>query len=149
MKSVIIPLYVLIICLAPACYGQQPVVWQFEAGTLKGDEATLFISADLAPGWHLYSQRIKKGGPIPTRFTFDSEPDYAPAGVTEESGTADVFFDDIYDMEIIWYTGEVQFSQRFKVRRPDVTIQGKVEYMTCNNQICIPGVQKFSVGIYP
>ena len=150
MKSIIsIPVRFLILFAAHTGYAQEPVIWHFAAAPVTGNETTLLITADLASGWHLYSQRIAEGGPIPTRFRFDGGDDCIPAGITHESGAASVFYDDTYEMEITWYSGKVKFSQRLNLSRPEVTIKGKVEYMTCNNDVCVPGEQEFSVDASP
>ena len=148
MKTILVmPVFLLMLLLARSGYGQGPVVWTFRTTPVVGNETTLLVRATMAPGWHLYSQRMPKGGPIPTRFMFDSEGDYIPVGVTEEKGPATVFYDHTYEMEVTWYTGSANFSQRFRLHDPDVTIKGEVEYMACNEHICFPGAHVFSVAV--
>ena len=95
------------------------------------------------------SQFLKEGGPIPTRFTFKGNVDYRIIGDTAEKGKPFVFYDDIYEMEITWYADSVSFSQRIGLNHPVTTIKGKVEYMVCNNQMCIPDEREFTVDIKP
>jgi hypothetical protein len=129
------------------CNGQAPVSWKFEQGPVKDHQFTLFVTASLAPGWHLYSQSLKEGGPMPTRFTFDAGDDYRLAGPTEETGIAKKFIDDTYEMEIIWYTGVVSFRQKVILNEANAAIKGKVEYMTCNNEVCIPAEEVFRIEV--
>ena len=129
--------------------GQGPVVWRFDADPLRGHEATLHISARLAPGWHLYSQFLKEGGPVPTRIKFHASDDYVLKGVTGESGIAARFYDDTYEMEITWYSEEVVFEQHILLHRPVTSIRGVVEYMVCNEEMCIPGQRDFSIDVRP
>lgn len=133
------------------CYGQgrSPVTWHFEAASARGLETTLFITADVAAGWHLYSQSIKEGGPIATQFRFDVSDDYVLAGTTEEKGKAARFYDDTYEMEITWYTGVVTFAQRVILNKPGANIKGTVEFMTCNSEVCIPAAREFNIEIKP
>lgn len=116
---------------------------------MKEHEATLSITANIAPGWHLYSQFLKEGGPIPTRFNYERNDDYRLIGDTAEKGKRVVFYDDIYEMEITWYADSVSFSQRISLNHQVTTIKGKVEYMVCNSQMCIPDERQFTVDVKP
>jgi thiol:disulfide interchange protein len=62
-----------------AARAQNPVTWAVEVNapaTLKaGDKFTAQVTAQIAPGWHLYSITQGAGGPIPTRITVpDGQP---------------------------------------------------------------------------
>ena len=133
------------------CCGQgDPVVWRFEAAPVKGQRTSILITAHLAPGWHLYSQYVKEGGPIPTKFTFDPGKDYILSeGIREKGNYSKKFYDDIYEMEITWYTGIVSFEQGITLNKPGATVKGRVEYMTCNSHVCIPAEREFSVKVNP
>lgn len=129
--------------------GNQPVTWLFKTETISRDEIILFAKAYMTPSWHLYSQFIKEGGPQPTRFIFEQSSDYVPIGKTEEKGKQTKFYDDIYEMDIIWYSDEVSFCQKIRLNQPVTVIKGKVEYMTCNNSICVPNMQEFRIDVEP
>ena len=141
----------LILWTSDFCYGQgpSPVTWHFEAAPARGHETILFITADVAPGWHLYSQSIKEGGPIATQFRFDPNDNYVLTGATEEKGKAARFYDDIYEMEITWYAGIVTFAQRIILNKRGANIKGTVEYMTCNSEVCIPAAREFDIEVKP
>ena len=126
-----------------------PVSWLTKTSRASQGEMILTFSAALAPGWHLYSQHMKPGGPIPTRFRFNSDDDYLLTGVTQERGEAVTFHDDLYDLEVTWYADLVIFSQLIKVVGPVSTVTGTVEYMVCNYELCIPNEWAFSVPISP
>lgn len=130
------------------CCGQSSVVWQFRAESVNSkDEVTLVITANITPGWHLYSQFIEAGGPMPTRFFFEQTHDFILEGKVEENGEAVKFMDDNYEMEIIWYKGQVNFLQKVRTFQPVATLKGHIEFMTCNNEICVPGERSFSIDI--
>src|SRR6267154_484909 len=141
---IVVPL-ILLLTVRPCCFSQENrmVQWQFKTNFVSTDEIMLVITAALHPGWHLYSQDIKEGGPMPTRFTFDQTKDFLLLGGPQEKGKSFSYHDEVSEMEITWYTGTVTFSQRIKILRPS-TISGSIEYMTCNDHACIPGKQKFS-----
>ncbi len=52
-------------------------------------------------------------------------------------------------MDITWYSSIVTFFQKIRLNKPVTTISGKVEYMTCNNEVCIPSMHEFNVDVRP
>lgn len=148
--SKVLPLFLLAFEFAVCCAQRpSPVNWTFSAGPATNHATTVSITAQVPPGWHLYSQSIKEGGPTPTSIRFAPDDDYVLQGTIAEQGEAVRFYDRIYDMEITWYSGTVTFLQRVMLTRPGATIQGHIAYMTCNNEICVPGEQPFSIQVHP
>ncbi len=133
------------------CRGQQaaPVSWRFEALPERAGETTLLFTAALAPGWHLYSQHLKDGGPVPTRFRLEPGDDFICETTIQEKGAAHTFYDSMYEMDITWYAGAVSFEQKIRLVNPIQAIRGTVEYMTCNDRMCIPGEQQFKILLKP
>lgn len=125
------------------------VVWQIKTEQIAPDEIAIKIYANLAPGWHLYSQFIKEGGPHPTKFRFEEQKDLLLLGNMEEEGDKKEYYHDIYEMDIALFTGTVVFTQRVKTNSFVNSVKGAVEYMTCNSHLCIPGRQEFSVVLDP
>jgi thiol:disulfide interchange protein DsbD len=121
------------------------VQWQFSALPIDDDVIMLKISADIVPGWHLYSQFIPKDGPLPTRITFENKKGLFLIGTLEENGKADKFYEEVYEMDITWYSGKVDFLQKVKITELMNVIHGKVEYMTCNTHSCIPDTREFII----
>ena len=92
-----------------------------------------------SPSWHLYSQFLKEGGPHqPDLYIFNQSDDYLMIGKAEENGKSKKFYDDIYEMDVIWYSGVVIFFQKIRMNKPVTTIKGKVECMACNNESAFP-----------
>jgi DsbC/DsbD-like thiol-disulfide interchange protein len=130
-------------------YGQSrtPVVWSFNTERLSKHEIILTLTADVAAGWHVYSQYSGKDGPQPTRVIFNTGEAYAPIGRPEEKGRATTYYDSIYEMKITWFAGRVSFLQKLKLNEPVTRISGRIEYMVCNNQMCVPDKREFAVEI--
>jgi len=143
---IVLMLYFPVTCL---CQKNNAVQWEFSSGPPINNEVTLTLKASIAPGWHLYSQFIKDGGPIPTRISFDQSFDFMLIGKTEESGNSVKFHDEVYEMEITWYSETVSFFQKIKLNQLASSIKGSVEYMTCNSYICAPDKQDFVIEIRP
>lgn len=125
----------------------QTVQWRITVDTVHHTETVLRITADIAPGWHLYSQFLEEGGPVPTRFTFEHTTGLMLLGTPEEKGKAFRFHDDVYDMEITWYSDTVDFLQKLRVTEATGSMQCTVEYMTCNAHICVPDSREFIIEI--
>lgn len=114
-----------------------PVSWKFNAENITDKEATIVITATIEPGWHVYSQFIEEGGPIPTSFKFEGNGFKKVGGVTE-SPKAVSAFDPNFNMQIAWHKDRVRFSQKIKLEQPKVTVQGMLEFMVCNDTHCLP-----------
>src|SRR5690606_6289936 len=115
-----------------------PVKWSFSAKPAGNNEAELIINAKIDKGWHVYSQCIKEGGPIPTSFKFTPSADYALIGKVSETPKAISTFDKNFNMQIAWHKDEVAFKQRIKLNRPETTVKGSLEFMVCNDEQCLP-----------
>ncbi len=142
---------ILALCLAAIgmCSGQgsSTVRWQFSAQRVSPHEDILMLKASVLPGWHLYSQHLPEGGPAPTRITFDAMEGYQLKDTTAEKGEAVTFYDKTYEMEITWYSGSVTFLQRVLVDHRPISIRGRIEYMTCNTQVCQVFRQPFVIAL--
>src|SRR3546814_9846466 len=89
-----------------------PVTWKFEAENVTKSSATLVITADIAPGWHVYSQFIEDGGPIPNSFSFEKGTGYTLDGTVTESPKAVGGFDPTFKMQISWHKKQDRKSTR-------------------------------------
>lgn len=125
-----------------------PVSWNFSVEDIKGDEATLVLTATIQNKWHLYSQFIDEGGPIPTSFSFNESKEYTPIGKVTESPKAISAFDPNFDMQIAWHKDKVAFKQKIKLNQPKTTVKGMLEYMTCDDQNCLPPEEvEFAIAV--
>jgi DsbC/DsbD-like thiol-disulfide interchange protein len=124
-----------------------PVLWSFDGKMVSDHEAKLSLKASIAPGWHLYSQFIGEGGPVPTQFIFSPSNEYELVGQATEEGTPFRYYDKLFEMEITWYEHEVQFKQLLRLHRPGVKVSGRVEFMACDSHLCIPASRPFSISI--
>ena len=60
-------LLLILLALQSQAQIENPVKWSYSAQKTGKNEANVFIKADIQKGWHLYSQFIEDGGPIPRR----------------------------------------------------------------------------------
>lgn len=140
MKFKIILGFVLTILIGSSLYAQvhTPVKWQFAARALHGSEVELMFTATLDAGWHIYSQHLSPDGPLPTTFTFQPSPDYSLAGAVHEKSTPLKSYDETFLMDIVWFEGTVVFTQNVKLHTSSTSIQGRIAFMVCNDEMCLP-----------
>ena len=126
-----------------------PVQWDFKVLSTDPFTTSISLRATLSPGWKLYSQHNHEGGPLPTKITFTPDTRYYLEGITEEYGKRETIYDDDYEMNVSWYEDQVIFIQKIKSEKNDAMIKGNIEYVICNEQLCIPEKQHFSLSITP
>ncbi len=115
-----------------------PVKWAYAAKKTSPTEVTVFLKATIDAGWHIYSQNVKDGGPIKTSFTFAKSKDYVLVGKPVEPKPV-TKYEKAFSMNVSYFEKEVVFQQKIKLKSANVTaIKGQLEYMTCNDQKCLP-----------
>ena len=115
-----------------------PVKWSYSSEKINDKEFDLIITAKIDKGWHLYSQFIEEGGPIPTSFKFSPSIAYKIIGKVTESPKPVTAFDKNFNMQIAWHKDQVVFKQRISLNKPVTAISGVLEFMVCDDQRCLP-----------
>lgn len=138
MKKFVLASLVLLATVSAKAQIINPVHWSYAAKKTSPTEAVVLLKATMDNGWHIYSQNVKEGGPIKTSFTFDTSPAYALVGKTQEP-KAITKMEKTFDMEVSYFENAVIFQQKVKLKgNGPVTVKGKLEYMSCNDQKCLP-----------
>jgi thiol:disulfide interchange protein DsbD len=115
----------------------KPVAWSYGAKKTGPNEAVVFFKATIDNGWHVYSQHMKEGGPIPTKFTFTPSNDYALDGPTTEPRPIKRM-EKVFNMEVGFFVNSVIFQQKIKLKAGQTAVSGQLEFMTCNDSQCLP-----------
>jgi len=118
-----------------------PVKWKTEVKKIKKNEYLLTALASIDRGWHLYSQKVPKGGPIATNFEFQDKSNYELLEATEESKGITVL-DPVFKMRIKYFDRKATFKQRITVYGDVSQIKASVRYMACDNRRCLPPKEK-------
>ena len=114
-----------------------PVKWTTSIEKISDTEYNLISKATIDAGWHLYSQDVPDGGPIPTTFTYDDENGaFKIVGNTsEEDGhTVD---DPVFEMKIKFFENTATFTQKIEVLSDKTVVNAFVEYMVCDDEKCV------------
>jgi hypothetical protein len=114
------------------------VNWATSYRAISETEGEITITAIIDNGWHTYSQKPTNDGPIPISFTFAPAKQYQLNGKTEESAPVEEF-DQAFGAKVLSFSGRAVFKQKVKLAaKPGFTINFKVEYMCCDNKMCLP-----------
>jgi len=120
--------------------------WRFSSLGQSGSEWKLLFTASIDSGWHLYSQSIEEGGPMPTSFVFKNAEGYRLVGETKEAGDSRTSYDSTFMMNVSWYEDHVVFSQKVKAKRK-TKVAGEIAYAVCSEDVCTPGTVRFSIDV--
>jgi thiol:disulfide interchange protein DsbD len=116
---------------------QDPVKWSVVYKSISATEGEIIIAANIEKGWHTYSQRPTKDGPIPTSFTFTPTKDYELEGKTTESEAHEEFVK-AFEAKVFIFSNKAEFKQKIKLKKKGTNIPIKIEFMCCNDMMCLP-----------
>ncbi len=114
----------------------QPVKWS-TSYEVQDPYIKVIVHADIEEGWHLYSQNLEDGGPIPTSFHLDTSSAFAPLGSWSE-GKPHEEFDLNFDMDLAFFSESADFTILLEPKEADFTVKGELEFMVCNDEMCLP-----------
>ena len=121
-----------------------PVSWKSEIVHVEGDEYEIVYTATIDLGWYVYSQYLEnEDGPIATSITYDEGSHFELIGKsTEDDKNKKDGFDPIFEMNVVKYKDEFVIRQRLKILDPSKSVSGYLEYMTCNDEKCLPPAEE-------
>ncbi len=138
MKKVLLFLPLIIFSLFSQAQLLDPVDWTMEVRQISAEEHELVFKATIDPGWHLYSQFIAEGGPIPTSFNFENIDGYEVIGKATEVDKPETENSAIFNMELLYFSKKATFIQKVKRLKDGAKITGFIEYMACDDERCTP-----------
>jgi thiol:disulfide interchange protein DsbD len=117
-----------------------PVKWTIATKDLGAGQWEVVFSATIQEGWSVYSQQnYGDMGPWPTSIVVDSLSGVERLGAAEETGAKVIDGHDVvFDMPVKKFKGSATFTQRIQVSDPATPITGYFEYMTCDDEMCLP-----------
>jgi Thiol:disulfide interchange protein len=116
-----------------------PVEWEIKLIKSDTPEPEISFAATLKKGWHLYDVNLPEGGPVSTSFTFESIQGAELVGTPTPSVDPTTMYDDVFAMNVRWFSDAVTFTQKLKVTNvKNFKIEGEVEFMACNDETCLP-----------
>jgi DsbC/DsbD-like thiol-disulfide interchange protein len=128
---------------------QNPVQWNYTVKKVNETTYSVQIAATIEPGWHVYSQTTPEGGPVPTSIAFAKNPLLTLEGSPKEIGKLEQKHEPLFGVDVKQYSNKVFFVQTVKVKgKAKTALTGTVEFMACNDEMCLPpSSQKFSIAL--
>ncbi len=125
-----------------------PVKWTFSSRKISDTEAELVFKAQIDKGWHLYSQFIDDGGPIPTKFTIEKSKNFQLIGKVTE-GKPEKIHDQNFGIDLLFFQKNAEFKQKLKITSlKPFEVKGKVDFMVCDDSRCLPpDAKEFSIQL--
>lgn len=116
----------------------EPVKWTFTIENETATDATLVFTAKVDKGWHVYSQYVPEGGPVPTSFSIKPSNDFKVVGkVTEQKPIEE--YDKNFEMKVPYFNTKAVFKQKIKKNTDKkFVIKGLLEFMCCDDEKCLP-----------
>ena len=115
-----------------------PVTWKSEMTMTGDDKGKIVLTATIQYGWHMYANDIADGGPQPLELTFPKLDGVKLDGKFTPSKAAHRQMDDMFGMELAWWTEGVTLTQNFTATKPEFAIEAMVRYGACNDENCVP-----------
>ncbi|HEX6429783.1 MAG TPA: protein-disulfide reductase DsbD domain-containing protein [Niastella sp.] len=148
MKVTLLSLLVTMISAVSLAQSSKEVKWSFSSKKIADKTYEVVLTAVVNGNWHIYSQNVGVDGPIPTAFTFTKNPLLAFEGTVKENGKLIKKNEEVWGGEVRYYENKVEFTQRVKIKGGKTKLAGKVEYMVCNEEKCLPPAETdFSIAI--
>ncbi|HEY4310683.1 MAG TPA: thioredoxin family protein [Pirellulales bacterium] len=105
--------------------------------------AQLVVTADVAPGWHIYSLTQKPGGPVKSKITVEPSTDVKLAGEFKSATAPDIHpepaFDNLpveaHEGRVVW-TAPLELSSGADAAKLSIT--GKLGFQACDAKSCMP-----------
>lgn len=129
-------IFILFAFLAFSSFAQDKISWtgEFDA---KNNKAIL--TANLAEGWHLYSQNLdESAGPVATRFELTPNDKIRVSSLIQEPKPI-LAYDANFEADVLYFEKSVSFEQQLTATAPTQAIY-TVTYMVCNLEMCLPPV---------
>jgi len=147
MKKLLIAAIAILLSANTYAQIESHVKWGYGAKKTSATEAVILIKATIDPDWHIYSVNQKEGGPVKTTITFTPSKDFTLVGKVSEPKPV-TKFDKSFGINVLSFENEVVFQQKIKLKAKQAAVKGKIEFMTCNDQKCLPPeTLEFSVAI--
>ncbi len=127
---------------------EKPVDWKFKTEKIDDTHVNLIFEANIKENWHLYSQYMDFGGPIPLYFEFEESENYVRIDSVTESPEPHTEYDDVFEMDVLFFKGKVTFTQKIELLTKDgFVVKGILDGQACIDGSCVPVQGDFAFGL--
>ena len=115
-----------------------PVKFSSQLKTNGTAEGEIIFSGKIEKGWHVYSTGLGNDGPVTATFNVNKRDGVELVGKLKPVGHEISAYDKIFEMNLRYFEGSVQFVQKVKFTKPNYVIDAYLNYGACNDQNCMP-----------
>ncbi|MBO7602117.1 MAG: thioredoxin family protein [Bacteroidaceae bacterium] len=116
----------------------EPVSFSTEFNKVSDDVAEIVFTANIDPGWHIYSTDLGEGGPISATFNLERAIGAHEDGKLLPVGNEQAVYDKLFEMDVRYFEKTAKFVQRIRLEGGTYRVEGYLEYAACNDQNCLP-----------
>ena len=116
----------------------EPVSFSTEFNKVSDDVAEIVFTANIDPGWHIYSTDLGEGGPISATFNLERATGAHEDGKLLPVGNEQAVYDKLFEMDVRYFEKTAKFVQRIRLEGGTYRVEGYLEYAACNDQNCLP-----------
>ena len=135
----------LLITVITICWGTMLSQHNPVSFDISQNDDTLIFNATIETGWHLYAANLPnpEEGPLPTEIYIDANAMIDSTSAIYE-GEGHTEMDDAFGIEVKYFETNATFKQRVITKEKITPITGVINYMVCNDAMCIPFDVPFS-----
>jgi hypothetical protein len=89
--------------------------WNYEITKDAEDNYIVNLSVDIQDGWYIYAINVADGGPLPLFLSFQDSDNIKIIKDFSEITKAKKKYDDVFEMEVLYYQNNASFSASFSV----------------------------------
>lgn len=113
------------------------VNWSFRIQGADTETPSLVITADIAPGYHLYAPENPEGGAMPLEFRFETK-GCSTVGKPKADRKYTKEYNSIFLQDEYFYTGQVSFIQKLKPVAENISVTTEINGQVCRDEQCVP-----------
>jgi ABC-type thiamine transport system substrate-binding protein len=138
MKKTFALFFSLFVFLAANSQVQNPIKWSATYTSFSNGEGEIIITGIIEKGWHTYSQQPNEAVPLPTLISFKESENYQLLGEAIEKNAQEEY-DATLGKKLLVFVDKAEFKQKvqLKAKGPQI-ILFTVEYISCDNKMCLP-----------
>ncbi len=125
-----------------------PVKWTYWTEKINDTEYYLVFKAKIDKGFHMYSQNVGDGGPLPTEFIFEDPKGFNVIDKALEIPKPKKEYEEAFMMDVLYFEKNQTFKQKIIIKSDlPLNITGEIAYMVCNDETCVPLYKDFDFTV--
>lgn len=137
-KNCILTVIFLLLSVSAFSQIQNPVSFSVKQNKVSPTEMDVVFNGTIDSGWHVYSTNMGNGGPTSATINMEKSVGVTKIGGLQAKGKEIKEFDKLFNMQVRYFKGHVQFVQKLRITAKTYHIKGYLEYGACNDRTCMP-----------